>query len=94
MRRVLLTFFALICAALLGGAWYLSSKGFTRKWRSEVIEEFRSRGIEVTLRRLKLDPLRGMVAQDLRVAALRLSGGLDRLNVCCHVSPQDIGRVL
>jgi hypothetical protein len=67
MRRVLLTLLALILAVVLAGLWYATEKGFTRKWRGYVTEEFRKRGVEVTLSRLMLDPLRGLVAKDVRV---------------------------
>ena len=67
MRRVLLTLLALLLAALLGAGWYAYHKGFTSKWRGIVTNEFRKRGIEVSLRRLTLDPLRGLVAKEVRV---------------------------
>ena len=67
MRRVLLTLFALFLIALSFGMWYASQRGFTSKWRGYVREEFHKRGLEVTLRRLTLDPLRGLVAKDVRV---------------------------
>ena len=67
MRRVLLTIFALLLAALLGAGWYAYDKGFTSKWRGLVTNEFRKRGLEVSLRRLTLDPLRGLVAKEVRV---------------------------
>jgi hypothetical protein len=67
VRRVLLALFALLLAALVGMGWYAYDKGFTRKWRDEVSAEFRKRGVEVSLRRLTLDPLRGLVAKELKV---------------------------
>ena len=67
MRRVLLTLFALFLAVALGGLWYASHRGFTSKWRRRVSEEFKKRGVEVTLHRLTLDPMRGLVAKDVRV---------------------------
>ena len=67
MRRVLLTLFALLFAALLGAGWYAYHKGFTSKWRGIVTNEFRKRGLEVSLRRLTLDPLRGLVAKEVRI---------------------------
>lgn len=67
MRRVLLTLFVLFLAVALGGLWYASNKGFTSKWRGYVREEFHKRGVEVMLRRLTLDPLRGLVAKEVRV---------------------------
>ncbi|MDQ6765101.1 MAG: hypothetical protein M3Z22_03240, partial [Verrucomicrobiota bacterium] len=54
--------------ALLGwSSWYLANKGFSRAWRTKVVEELRKRGIEASVRRLTLDPFRGLVAQDLRI---------------------------
>lgn len=67
MRRVLLTLLALLAAALLGAGWYAYHKGFTSKWRGIVTNEFRKRGFEVSLRRLTLDPFRGLVAKEVRV---------------------------
>ena len=67
MRRVLLAFFALLLAVGFGAAWYVFNKGFTRKWREQVSAEFRKRGVEVSLRRLTLDPFRGLVAKELKV---------------------------
>ncbi len=64
---MLLTLFALLLAATLGALYYAYEKGFTSKWRNYVTEEFRKRGVEVTLRQLTLDPLRGLVAKDVRI---------------------------
>lgn len=67
MRRVLLTFLALLLAGAIGAGWYVYDKGFTRTWRNQVSEEFRKRGVEVELRRLTVDPFRGLVARDVKV---------------------------
>lgn len=67
MRRVLLTLLALLLAAVFAALWYAYEKGFTSKWRAYVTREFHKRGVEVTLRRLTLDPVRGLVAKDVRV---------------------------
>jgi hypothetical protein len=67
VRRVLLVFLALLIAAALGAGWYVLNKGFTRKWRERVSAEFRKRGVEVSLRRLTLDPFRGLVAKELKI---------------------------
>jgi len=67
VRRVLLAFFALLLTAVLGAGWYVYKQGFTRKWRDQVTAEFRQRGVEVSLRRLTLDPFRGLVARELKV---------------------------
>ena len=59
-----------VLAVLVGafwGAWYLANKGFGRQWRYTVVEELRKRGVDASVRRLTLDPFRGLVAQDLRI---------------------------
>ena len=59
-----------VLATLAGaawGAWYLANKGFGRQWRLTVVEELRKRGVEASVRRLTLDPFRGLVAQDVRI---------------------------
>src|ERR1700680_5239726 len=55
-----------ISAAIVGG-WYLARKGFGREWRLRVVEELHKRGVEASIRRLTLDPFRGLVAQDVRI---------------------------
>lgn len=54
-------------AAAIGGGWYLAKKGFGREWRRRVVEELHKRGVEVSIRRLTLNPFRGLVAKDVRV---------------------------
>ncbi len=67
MRRVLLTFLGLLLAGAISAGWYVYHKGFTRTWRNQVTEEFRRHGIEVSLRRLTVDPYRGLIARDVKV---------------------------
>ena len=63
-----LRLFALVLVILLGwGGWYLANRGFSREWRTTVANELRKRGVEASVRRLTLDPFRGLVAQDVRV---------------------------
>ena len=68
MRRssqIALVLFVLI---VIGGAWvayYAQGKGFTHRWRHIVTEEFEKRGVHATIRRLTLDPLRGLIAKDV-----------------------------
>jgi hypothetical protein len=57
----------LAISALIGGGWYLARKGFGRQWRYRVVEELHKRGVEASIRRLTLDPFRGLVAQDVRI---------------------------
>ncbi len=67
MRRVFLIFLALLLTTVLGAGWYAYDKGFTNKWRELVTRELRKRGVEVSLRRLTLEPLRGLVAKEVRI---------------------------
>ena len=70
-RRFLVTtarfLVVLTLAAMAGGGWYLARKGFGRKWRGLVVEELHKHGVEASVRRLTLDPFRGLVAQDVRI---------------------------
>jgi hypothetical protein len=52
---------------LAAGGWYLAKKGFGRQWRYRIVEELHKRGVEASVRRLTLDPFRGLVAQDVRI---------------------------
>ncbi len=86
MRRVLLAFLALLLAAVIGAGWYVYHQGFTRRWRDQVTAEFRQRGIEVSLRRLTLDPFRGLVARELKVYDAR-----DRRRVLAVIDEAQLG---
>jgi len=57
---------ALVIAFALGG-WYLARKGFGRQWRHKLVEELHKRGVEASVRRLTLDPFRGLIARDVRI---------------------------
>ena len=52
-----------LISALFGGGWYLAKKGFGRQWRTLVVEELHKHGVEASVRRLTLNPFRGLVAQ-------------------------------
>ncbi len=69
--RVLLTLARLatilVIVGLLAGGWYLAKKGFSRSWREKVVEELHKRGVEASVRRLTLDPFRGLIARDVRI---------------------------
>src|ERR1700719_2844971 len=70
-RRLLVSALRLLIvltiSALIGGGWYLARKGFGREWRRRVVEELHKRGVEASIRRLTLNPFRGLVAQDVRI---------------------------
>ncbi|MEY2558084.1 MAG: hypothetical protein QOE34_1509 [Verrucomicrobiota bacterium] len=53
--------------ALAWSGWYLAKRGFGRQWRDRVVEELHKRGVEASVRRLTLDPVRGLIAQDVRI---------------------------
>src|SRR3954462_8964955 len=64
VRRIIV----LLLLALAGGAAaYVQSEGFSKKWRTFVIDQFEQRGIYLPLDRLTLDPLEGLVAKNIRV---------------------------
>src|SRR4029079_5707940 len=58
--------FAAICLFAWSG-WYLAKRGFGRQWRDRVVEELHKQGVEASVRRLTLDPVRGLIAQDVRI---------------------------
>ncbi len=60
-----------IFALLLLAGWYLANRGLGKQFRVRVVEELHKRGIEASVRRLTLDPFRGLVAQDLRIFDFR-----------------------
>ena len=49
------------------GGWYLARRGFGKEWRERVVEELHKRGVEASVRRLTLDPVRGLIAQDVQI---------------------------
>ena len=57
----------LLLADSSAGGWYLAKKGFSRNWRNKVVEELHKRGVEASVRRLTLDPFRGLIARDVRI---------------------------
>src|SRR5436189_6240365 len=67
IRRVLrFVLFLAICVFAWSG-WYLAKRGFGRQWRDRVVEELHKQGVEASVRRLTLDPVRGLIAQDVRI---------------------------
>src|SRR5437879_3669478 len=70
-----------LISSLIGGGWYLAKKGFGQQWRSRVVEELHKRGVEASVRRLTLDPFRGLVAQDVRIYDYK-----DRENTIAEIS--------
>ncbi len=61
-------------ATAIWALWYVNHRGFTRKWRRMVMEELQKRGIHAHISRLTLNPLRGLVAKDVRIHPPREGG--------------------
>ncbi|MEM7145753.1 MAG: AsmA-like C-terminal region-containing protein [Verrucomicrobiota bacterium] len=66
-KRFALLTGVMIVALAAWGAFYAYDKGFTKKWRRAVHEEFQKRGIEADIGKLTLDPFEGLVARDVRL---------------------------
>src|SRR5437763_11615675 len=49
------------------GGWYLAKRGFGKQWRDRVSQELRKRGGEASIALLTLDPVRALIAQDVRI---------------------------
>src|SRR2546423_4742166 len=66
-RRVLRL--AIVAFVLIFGwtSWYLAKRGFGKQWRDRVSEELHKRGVEASIARLTLDPVRGLIAQNVRI---------------------------
>ncbi|HSP45899.1 MAG TPA: AsmA-like C-terminal region-containing protein [Chthoniobacterales bacterium] len=47
--------------------WYLAKRGFGKEWRERVSQELHKRGVEASIQRLTLDPVRGLIAQNVRI---------------------------
>jgi hypothetical protein len=56
-----------VIVTLAWSGWYLAKRGFGRQWRDRVVAELHKRGVEASVRRLTLDPVRGLIAQDVRI---------------------------
>jgi hypothetical protein len=67
VRRFLQIVLALVLLCAGATMWYLYRKGFSRSWREWLVEELRSRGVEVSFSKLTVEPFRGLVAKDVKV---------------------------
>ncbi|MBV9491698.1 MAG: hypothetical protein JO069_18555, partial [Verrucomicrobia bacterium] len=57
----------LILAGLGWAGYYVYEKGFGRRWRGVLAHEFKRFGLVINVRRLTLDPFRGLIAQDVDI---------------------------
>ncbi len=85
-RRLLTAAFVVALGALAAGTFYVCTKGFTRSWRALIAAEFEKQGIELSLRRLTLDPFRGLVAQEVKLLDAR-----DRRRVFAVIDEMQLG---
>lgn len=78
LRKMLVWSFWLgVVASVLTVIWalyYVSHRGFSRKWRQIVIDEAAKRGVYMTVQRLTLNPFQGLVARDVRLRDSRERG--------------------
>lgn len=61
--------------AIVWSGWYVYSKGFTKRWRNFLSAELRRYGLDVTVRRITLDPFEGLVAHDVVLKRADRDGG-------------------
>ena len=66
-RRILRL--ATVAGLLIFGwtSWYLAKRGFGKEWRDRVSAELHKRGVEASIARLTVDPVRGLIAQNVRI---------------------------
>lgn len=67
LRALLRLTIVLLLAAIGFGGWYLARRGFSRSWRERVVDELHKHGVEASVKRLTLDPFRGLIARDVRI---------------------------
>src|SRR6516165_4274136 len=57
----------LLAVVLCWSGYYFYHQGFGRHWRSLLSKEFQRFGFQIRVRRLTLDPFRGLVAKDIKI---------------------------
>src|SRR3954467_3260280 len=60
---------AIVAFVLIFGwtSWYLAKRGFGKEWRDRVSEEMPKRGVQASIAKLTVDPVRGLTAQNVRI---------------------------
>ena len=75
LQRLLVRVFwlgvVLAVGAVIWGLWYVNERGFTSRWRRKVAEELERRGVYAEIGRLTLNPLRGVVAKEVKIRGKR-----------------------
>ena len=59
----------IMASGMLAGLIYVSSDTFGKSWRTYLIQELAQRGLHLEFSRLILNPLGGIIAQDVQVQA-------------------------
>ncbi len=75
----------IMASGMLAGLIYVSSDTFGKSWRTYLIQELAQRGLHLEFSRLILNPLGGIIAQDVQVFAdadrKQVLVAMDRLNL-------------
>lgn len=61
----------LLITTVIWAGWYLHFRGVGKSWRQFVCDEFSKQGVELSMQRLTLDPMEGLVARDVRIIEKR-----------------------
>lgn len=65
LRRFATTIAVVVFASLLWLAYYAYQDGFTKSWRKRIVEEFARYDLNISFDRLTLDPVQGLVANNV-----------------------------
>ena len=57
----------LLAVVLCWSGYYFYHQGFGQHWRALLSKEFQRFGFQIRVRRLTLDPFRGLVAKDIKI---------------------------
>lgn len=67
MRHLFYAVVAIVFALLAALGWDVYDRGLTRHWRNYLVHQFRAKGFEVSMRRVTLNPFRGLIAQEVKI---------------------------
>ncbi|HWL52042.1 MAG TPA: AsmA-like C-terminal region-containing protein [Chthoniobacteraceae bacterium] len=67
LTRSFWTLTCLCVAFALWALWYVNNRGFTKKWRGMLSRELVKRGVYAEIGRLNLNPLKGLIARNVRI---------------------------
>ncbi len=67
MRHFFYAVVAIVFGLLAALGWYVYDRGLTRHWRNYLVHQFRAKGFEVSMKRVTLNPFRGLIAQEVKI---------------------------